>query len=68
MAVRAISDRWYTVLYCSTTMQPLSLILDADEDWEGFLEWLPMDARAYSDKDLNNKYYEWREYEKNDST
>tara|TARA_B100001287_G_scaffold271350_1_gene271517 strand:+ start:702 stop:956 length:255 start_codon:yes stop_codon:yes gene_type:complete len=47
-------------LYCTTTMQAFGPILNEDDDVEDFLEWLPIDARNYSDQDLNNKYYDWK--------
>jgi len=46
-------------LYCTTSMHAFGPILYADDDVEDFLEWLPNDARSYSD--LDSKYYEWRQ-------
>lgn len=47
-------------LYCTTSMQAFGPILYADDDVEDFLEWLPNDARHYSNRSLDSKYYDWR--------
>jgi hypothetical protein len=47
-------------LYCTTSMQAFGPILYGDDDVEDFLEWLPYDARHYSNEDLHNKYYDWK--------
>ena len=46
-------------LYCSTTMQAFGPIFYENDDVDDFLEWLPIDARRYDQKELNDKYYEW---------
>jgi hypothetical protein len=61
MAVNYIeNENMEKALYCSTTMQAFGPILYEDDDVDDFLEWLPIDARKYTDGELNNKYYEWR--------
>ena len=61
MAVNYIESKdMEKALYCSTTMQAFGPIFYEDDDVDDFLEWLPMDARRYTDGELDNKYYEWK--------
>lgn len=69
MGVRIIRDEEqnYGVLYCSVAMIPFGGIFYLDtEDPEEFLTWLDEtyheDARIYSEKELQNKIYEWRKH------
>ena len=48
-------------LYCTTSMQAFGPILYNNDDVEDFLDWLPNDARHYSNQELDNKYYEWKQ-------
>lgn len=48
------------VLYDSVTMTAFGVVHeDQDFDLEDFLGWLQMDARRYTQEELNSKYYEW---------
>ena len=49
------------IMYCTTTMKPFGDVSSCDYDLEDFLEYLPMDARLYTDIELNDKFYEWKE-------
>ena len=62
MGVRILEDKddGYKCLYCSTTMVAFGNIFYSYEDVEEFLEWLKVDARKFTDKELENKIYEWR--------
>ena len=62
MGVRVLTDRdtGEQCLYCSTTMVAFGNIFSDEEDAYEFLQWLPKDARLYTDKELENKIYEWR--------
>jgi len=62
MGVHILEDQTdnHKALYCSTTMQAFGPIFYEDDDVSDFLEWLPLDARTYTDGDLNNKYYDWK--------
>jgi len=61
MAVRIIDGTdGYKVLYCSTTMTAFGPIFYEEDDVEDFLEWLPQDARLYTQGELDFKVYEWR--------
>lgn len=64
MAVRILTgEDGYQVMYCSTTMTAFGFVnCDSDNDLHDFLEWLPKDARLYSNSELSYKYYEWLEY------
>ena len=51
----------YQCLYCSVTMWAFGPIFYENEDAEEFLDWLkPVDPRSLTDKELENKVYEWR--------
>jgi hypothetical protein len=56
MGVRIIYGEDYTALYCSTTMTAFGPVIENVETAEEFLEWLPRDARQYSDAELSHKY------------
>ncbi|HMA74379.1 MAG TPA: hypothetical protein VKP67_23250 [Xanthobacteraceae bacterium] len=62
MGVRIIADENYAALYCSTTMFAFGPVMTDYEEAEGFLEWLPSDARSYSEPELELKLGEYREY------
>jgi len=62
MGVRIIAGDDYAALYCSTTMFAFGPVLNDAEEAEGFLEWLPSDARSYSEPELELKLGEYREY------
>lgn len=48
------------ILYCSTTMSAFGPVHTSEEfDLEDFLEYLPLDARTYSDAELAHEYYAW---------
>jgi hypothetical protein len=51
----------YAVLYCSTTMTAFGPVFDNAGEAEEFLEWLPGDARSYSDAELRDKIAEFRD-------
>ena len=61
MSVRIIKgEDGEQVLYDSVTMTAFGVVHeDQDIDYAGFLEWLPEDARKYSDAHINDLYYEW---------
>jgi hypothetical protein len=62
MAVRILEDKdGYKALYCSTTMTAFGPIFYEDDDVEAFLEWLPKDARNYTDGELSDQYYQFRD-------
>lgn len=65
MAVEIVKDEYYQVLICNTTMVAFGDVFYKDEDVEGFLDWLPQDARLYSQNELSEKISEWRR--KNDA-
>lgn len=62
MGVRILEDKdGYKCLYCSTAMWAFGPIFYENEDVEDFLAWLKLrDPRLLTDKDLENKVYEWR--------
>jgi len=66
MAVRIIENDadGYKVLYCSTTMTAFGPVFYEEDDVDAFLEWLPQDARKYTQHELDSKAYEWREHVK----
>ena len=63
MGVRIIAGDDYAALYCSTTMTAFGPVLNDSEEAEGFLEWLPDDARSYSEPELEQKLSEFRDIE-----
>jgi len=71
MGVRVLYDNNanVAVLYCSTSDIAFGPLFfdedghDARDRVELFLEWLPLDARKYSDSELLEKYSEWKEQE-----
>lgn len=53
------------VLYDSVTMKAFGIVHeDEDIDLQKFLDRLPGDARRFTDKDLEFKYYEWLQDER----
>ena len=61
MGVKILRDKDGTsALYCSTSMVAFGPVhMDDDLDLIEFLEFLPKDARSYSQDDLLDKYWEW---------
>jgi len=69
MCVKIIADLEQNckVLYCSSTMTPIGIVMKYDDEVEDFIEWLDKDARAYSTEELATEYYKWLdELEKED--
>lgn len=66
MSVRILTaDTGEQVMYDSVTMTAFGVVHECSPiNLETFLEWLDMDARNYSDVELNNLYYQWLEQEK----
>lgn len=72
MGVRVLHDRklGYAALYCSTTDWAFGPVFYEDEEVtaadqaEVFNDWLPQDARRYTDSELSAKYGEWLRLEK----
>jgi len=63
MGVHILHDKEtdYCCLYCSTTMWAFGNIMYSLDEAEAFLEYLGKeDARSFTDKELENKYYEFR--------
>jgi len=62
MSVQILEDyeHGYKVLYCTSTMTPFGHIMYKDDDVEHFLEWLTLDARKYTPKELSTLYYTWQ--------
>ena len=63
MGVHILRDKEtnYCCLYCSTTMWAFGNIMYSYDEAEAFLEYLGKnDARLFTDKELENKYYEFR--------
>ena len=60
MSVQIVEDKYNKVLICSTTMRAFGDVFSADEDVEAFLEWLPKDARVYSQRYLCKMVGMWR--------
>lgn len=63
MGVRILENKedGYKCLYCSVTMWAFGPIFYKDEDPQEFLEWLGrIDPRSLTDKELENKVYDWR--------
>lgn len=57
------------ILFCSTTMQAFGPVHTREDcDLEDFLEYLPLDARRYTDAELANEYYKWLENMEQDFT
>lgn len=63
MGVKILTaDSGEQVLFDSTTMQAFGTVHEQDEfDLQDFLEWLPKDARQYSQQELDSLYYKWLE-------
>lgn len=65
MSCRIISDENGAVFYCSTTMRAFGNVMKDEGEAEDFMTWLIKDPREFTDKDLEDKYYEFlriREY------
>lgn len=63
MGVHILHDKEtdYCCLYCSTSMWAFGNIMYSYEEAEAFLEYLgKKDARKFTDKELENKYYDFR--------
>ncbi len=62
MGVRILTDKenGYACLYCSTTEVVFGEIFHEHENIIEFLDWLPKDARQYTQKELSEKISEWR--------
>jgi len=63
MGVRVLEDKYsgYKCLYCSTTMVAFGDIFYKNENVDDFLEWLPKDARAYTQLELSSLINDWRD-------
>jgi len=60
MAVKVLTDEdGYQCLYCTTSMMAFGRVHEGEFDLNDFLEFLPQDARLYTESELNAKYYEW---------
>lgn len=64
MSCRIISDENGAVFYCSTTMKAFGLVMEDEGEAEDFMMWLIKDPRKFTDQELENKYYEFRELRK----
>ncbi len=60
MGVGIIEGEYNKVLYCNTSMVAFGDVFSEDEDPQEFLEWLTMDARIYTPRELSQKMSEWR--------
>ena len=63
MGVRILHDNKndYCCLYCSTSMWAFGPIMYSPDEAEAFLEYLgKKDARWFTDKELESKYYDFR--------
>lgn len=67
MSVQILHDKklGFRCLFCNTTMWAFGGIFYENEDIRDFLEWLPDDARTYTDPELETKISEWRAYVEN---
>ena len=61
MSVCILSGDTHQALYCSTSDFAFGPIFSIDDDVAAFLEWLPDDARRYTDAELESKKIEWSE-------
>lgn len=65
MGVRILSDGENAAIYCSVTDVAFGPVFygsdehDAFERAEAFLDYLPLDARKYTDSELQTKYCEF---------
>ena len=62
MSVEILTDneKGYKCLFCNTTMWAFGGVFNEDENVEDFLEWLPDDARTYTDSELETLINKWR--------
>jgi len=65
MSIEILESRdGYKAMYCNTTMLAFGVVLAPEDNAEEFLKWLPSDARAYTDGELQKFYNAWRERER----
>ena len=65
MSVRIIEGTdGYKAIYDSVTMTCFGPVFYEADDVDDFLEWLPQDARLYSQSVLDDHVHEWREHVK----
>ena len=64
MGCRIMEDResGNAVFYCSTSMWAFGPVMESPEEAERFLKWLVVDPRRLTDKDLEQKYCDFRKY------
>ena len=62
MGVRILhnQDDDYCCFYCSCTMWAFGPIMYSYEEAEAFEEYLKVDARRFTEKELESKYYDFR--------
>lgn len=60
MSIGTIMDTNYQVMYCTTTMTAFGPVFDISEDVEAFCEWLEVDPRSITSRELAAKVCEWR--------
>lgn len=62
MGVRILydSDNDMACLYCSTSMWAFGPVMNDEEEAEEFIKYLGEDARHFTDKELEAKYYDFR--------
>ena len=60
MGVEIISNGRNSVMICNTVDVAFGPVFYEDEDAEQFLEWLLVDPRTLSDRDLSAQVGEWR--------
>ena len=68
MSVRIIEGTdGYKAIYDSVTMTCFGPVFYEEDDVDAFLEWLPQDARKYTQEELDSKAHEWREEKVNEN-
>ena len=68
MGVKIIREDGMSCLYDSVTMTAFGVVHSGDDlDLDDFLEWLPEDARKYSNAEIQDKYYALLKYEEEKS-
>lgn len=61
MSVEILEDKHgKKVMFCNTTMWAFGPVFYKNENAEDFIEWLPKDARTYSENELEHKLHQWR--------
>ena len=63
MSVQILEGERNACLYCNTTDWAFGPLFEDADQAERFLEWLPDDARTYSDKRLEQLFYDFRQEE-----